>query len=495
MSGVVNQTRSVSNRFQTPEPLFSSLRVSIVPMALKLENAWQQAREPLFWLNPDLKLIWVNRAWEDLTGHPAESVLGMVCHAHGPTRAGDVAGLGGSFYPPAEARAGQPAGGPTLIIHAGGERKWRRVDFWPFHNTHGELLGLFGVVSAADALTAVPDSEAQRLRGELLEVRKRLHGRYGFDSLIGRGPSHRRLLDQVSAAAATLVSVLIVGEHGTGKRLLARTIHQQGPRRNAPFLPFDCSALPSEVLHRELFGGDERDDASLPSLVLPEGATLLLGEVLDLPRDLQGLLAAALDQRVRLLATTTGDYETALKDERLRPDMYFALTALVIRVAPLRDRLDELPLLAQHMLERANQNGERQRTGFSSEALATMLAYDWPGNLRELARVVDASHALGTGDWIEVDDLPAEIRGNLGSAYLPPSLTPAITPLDDLLTQVERRLIEHAMQRSGQNKSRAAELLGISRPRLYRRIKELNLPDEPEPCDEPSSASSNAAGS
>jgi DNA-binding NtrC family response regulator len=204
------------------------------------------------------------------------------------------------------------------------------------------------------------------------------------------------------------------------------------------------------------------------------------------------MLAGALDQGIRLLATTSGDHELALRAEQLRTDLYYALTSLVIRVAPLRERLSELPLLAQHLLERLNLRGARQRSGFSPDALAALTGYDWPGNLRELARVIDAAHQTGAGDLIETDDLPADIRGHLAAAYLPPPLPPPITPLDELLTQVERRLIEHAMQRAGQNKSRAAELLGISRPRLYRRIKELNLPDEPEPCEEASAASSPA---
>ncbi len=175
-----------------------------------------------------------------------------------------------------------------------------------------------------------------------------------------------------------------------------------------------------------------------------------------------------------------------MKAERLRPDLYYALTTLVIRTRPLRERLDELPLLAQSLLERTNARGARQRGGFSPEALAALLAYDWPGNLRELARVVEAAHARGEGDWIDVDDLPAAIRGHLGAAYTPPPMPTQVTPLDDLLTQVERRLIEQALQRARQNKSRTAELLGISRPRLYRRIKELNLPDVPDPAEDAS---------
>jgi DNA-binding NtrC family response regulator len=372
------------------------------------------------------------------------------------------------------------------------------VVHWPLHDEQGTRLGMLGVVgpAEADAPAVVPDTVIQRLRTELLELRSRLHERHGFDTLIGRGPAHRRLLEQVGAAAATTVPVLIVGEPGTGKRLVARTIHYQGPRRTAPLVPFSASALPPDVLARQIFGRDgisDSDGAASPRLTLPEGATMLLGDVLELPRDLQGMLVAALDPpRCRLLATTTGDLEPAYKTGRLRADLYYALTSLVIRLAPLRERLDELALIAQHLLERRNQQGTRQRTGFSEGALATLVGYDWPGNIGELARVVDAAHVSGAGDWIETDDLPADIRGHLGAAYLPPPLPPPITPLDELLTQVERRLIEHAMQRAGQNKSRAAELLGISRPRLYRRIKELNLPDEPEPGEEPAAAHSHS---
>ena len=448
----------------------------------RLDRFWQQAREPVFWLGPDLKILWVNRAWEELTGHPAGEAVGLVCQAHGPTRAGDLDGLAGSFYPPPESRVGQPSGGPTLIIHPSGERRWRRVEFRPFHDAEGALIGLIGLVTPADAPTQVPDSDSLRLRAELMEVRNRLQGRHGFDSLIGHGPAHRRLLDQVAAAALTMVPALIVGESGTGKRTIARTIHQQGPRPHAPIVPFDCAALPAEVLERDLFGSIAGDMP--PRLTLPEGATLLIGDILDLPRDLQARLASSLDPRVRLLATSTGDLDAAVREERLRPELYFALTTMVIRLDPLRERLDELPVLAQHLLERANLRESRQRSGFTPEAIDAMLSYDWPGNLRELARVVDDSHGRGAGDAISADDLPAAIRGHLASAYAPPPLPPPVAPLDDLLTQVERRLIESALQHARQNKSRAAEMLGISRPRLYRRIKDLDILDEPEPADE-----------
>src|SRR5215212_5566242 len=117
----------------------------------RLDSLWQHAREPAFWLSPDLRLIWVNKAWEELTGYAAERVAGIVCRAHGPTRAGDLPGLVGSFYPPAEVLAGQPATGQTLIIHASGERRWSRIEFRPFHDENGGLLGILGLVGPQEA--------------------------------------------------------------------------------------------------------------------------------------------------------------------------------------------------------------------------------------------------------------------------------------------------------------------------------------------------------
>ena len=164
-------------------------------------------------------------------------------------------------------------------------------------------------------------------------------------------------------AVALTTPVLIVGEPGTGKRQAARTIHQNGPGRQQPLVPFDCEALPVEILERELFGVDKyalpesgaahwAGGTASPRLSLGDGSTLLICEILMLPRDLQARLAAVLDTPVRLLATTALDPETALEREQLRPELYFALTTLVVRLQPLRKRRDELPALAQHLLER-----------------------------------------------------------------------------------------------------------------------------------------------
>ena len=438
-------------------------------------------------LSPERRILTVNKAWEELTGRQSDEVAGLECRSHGPTRPGDLNGLGGCFCPPPEAMGGRPAGSKTQILLADGERRWMRVEYWPFHDARGNLACLIGLVRPPDIEPQAVESEAHRLRVELLELRERLLARHGSDVLIGRGAEHRRLLDQVAAASSTGVPALIVGEAGTGKRLVARTIHQRGTRRQAPLLVFDCKALSPELLERQLFG--TQGQSTDRPFAAADGATLLVGDVLELPRDLQARLASGLDGRVRLIATTTGDPDAALKAERLRPDLYYALTTLVLRLRPLRDRLDELPVLAQHLLERANLRGDRQRDGFSRPALDALLAYDWPGNLLELARVIDDAHARGPDHLIQVDDVPASIRGRRGGAHQPPREPTGPIPLKEMLTQVERRLIEKALERAGDNKSKAAKMLGVNRPFLYRRIKELGIDDESGMSDDPSDAS------
>jgi DNA-binding NtrC family response regulator len=460
------------------------------------DELWHRSREPIFWLDPALKLIWVNRAWENLTGSPAESAVGLTCQAHGPTRSGDPAGLAAGSQPCLESLPGELPGPSCIRFPVSGEPIWHRAKFWPFRDVSDSLIGFLGLVFTADCPAGVADSEANQLHLDLLEIKRRLQDRYGFDSLVGFGPSHRRLLDQVRLAAATTTPVLIVGEPGTGKRQVARTIHQNGPGRQQPLVPFDCEALPAEILERELFGLGNRaapeagasswaGETARPRLSLGQHSTVLIREILMLPRDLQVRLTASLDIPVRLLATTALDPDTALEREQLRPELYFVLTTLVLRLQPLRERRDELPALAQHLLERANQRVGKQKTGFSTQALSALLDYDWPGNLRELARVIDhaQAHSQAEDPLIAVDDLPAAIRGHQGEGSFCPNQGSPIKPLDELLTEVERRLIETSLRQARGNKSRAAELLGISRPRLYRRIKELNLPDDEPPAE------------
>jgi DNA-binding NtrC family response regulator len=474
--------------------------------AFRPDQLWQQAREPLFWLDPAMRLSWVNRAWEVLTGYPGASVLGLPCIPISPEDEGTANDLAASFAPPAEAVHGQPAGQLSRAVRGDGQTLWLRVEFWPFNERDGKLIGLLGQAREQANSTSVPDSKTSHLRVQLMRLREELRRAVGFESLLGSGPAHARLLQQIRLAAASAVPSLIVGEPGTGRRLIGRIIHELGPLREDPLILLDCEALPAEAIERELIKLRQSSEAS-PTTPRVEGdpspeplqqpgtaSTLLIGDVLALPRDLQLQLEELLPhcRSVRMIATTAGDPEAAVSSERLRPDLYHAMTALVLRTLPLRKRREDVPLLAQHLLERVNRRTGFYCGGFDDSAISALEAYDWPGNVRELERVIAAAHERARNRLggetpvftIEVIDIPGSIRGNLGAAYLPPTDARPSKPLDELLTEIERRLIETALSRARQNKSRAAELLGISRPRLYRRIKELNLPDENDPVPE-----------
>ncbi len=449
----------------------------------KIEQSWRHAREPVFWLDGDLVLVAANAAWEQLTGQSIAQAVGLECKPHGPTADGGVEGLAGSLFPPEEARRGLSARTRTLIRRPDGSQVACVIDFTPLRTSSGPRLVLMGVIRAEPEVTtpSISDDGPESLRTALLTVRERLWARYGHDALIGRGARHERLLAQVRTAAQSSSPTLVVGEPGSGRRTVARAIHALSKPPAAPFLVFDPAAIPAESLAHTLFESSEASD----SLRVPDDATLVLGDLPAWPRDLQARLARRLASDstgverpgIRVVALAGADVEAAVRDDRLSNDLYYTISALVIPLAPLRDRRDEIPLLAQHFLERVNLHGDRQRIGFDPEAMNILNAYDWPGNLAELARVIAVAHAARDDEWINASDLPAAIQGHWAGSYSPPAANAPTAPLDELLTQVERALIERALTRAKHNKSRAADILGVSRPRLYRRIKELELPD------------------
>jgi PAS domain S-box-containing protein len=462
--------------------------------ARRLGLLLHQASEAIFVVDAGRRLVYVNPSWEALTGFEADEVLGLECRPAGPSAEPGRDGLAASFCPPAEAFGAELTRTTTLVVHTSGERRWRRLEFWPLHTREERPLGVIGVVRPVESATGSSDAPSLRLRNELLSLRERMRAANQPVELIGTGPRHVRLLEQIEAAAALVSPVLIVGDRGTGKRRVARAIHERGPHASSPLVVLDVPALPPEPLEAEVLtllgrpeSADGRVDAT-PTADRP--ATAVIREVLELPRDIQARLVALHAPRrapelPRLLATTSFDPEQARLDDRLRDDLYFLLTSLVIRLDPLRDRLEDLPLLTQAFLEQASQGSTRKPLGFAPEAIEVLRAYDWPGNLRELRKVVEACVAQASGDQVTAADLPPGIRGHLAAAYNPPPVPPPVTPLDASLELVERRLIEQALTFSRHNKSKAAELLVISRPRLYRRMKELNIPDLPE-HDEPS---------
>jgi DNA-binding NtrC family response regulator len=324
------------------------------------------------------------------------------------------------------------------------------------------------------------------LRAELSRLRT-LVGRPEPETLIGESASMRSLRELVTKVAASEIPVLIQGETGTGKELVARAIHAQSRRRDGPFVAVNCAAIPAALLESELFGHvrgaftDARQDRSGLCLKA-DGGTLLLDEIGDLPLELQPKLLRMLVERAvrpvgsdrelpfdaRVIAATHRDLRTEVEEGRMREDLFFRLEVLTVEVPPLRARGSDSLLLAQRFIERAARNSGRSVVGLTPAAAERILVYSWPGNVRELENAMERSVALASFDRIVVEDLPQRIREYRRSDVLVASQDPTELVA---LEEVERRYILRVLESVGGNKTLAARILGLDRRTLYRKLE------------------------
>jgi two-component system response regulator HydG len=320
-------------------------------------------------------------------------------------------------------------------------------------------------------------------------LRDAMKSKRGFGSLVGRAPEMEKLYRIITKAANSSHPVLILGESGTGKELVARSIHLGGTYRDRPFIPVDCGALVPTLIESELFGyvrgaftGAVRSKDGL--LATAEGGTIFLDEVGELPLDLQSKLLRAIQEKeirpvgstravpvnVRILAATNRDLESAVQQGTFRRDLFFRLNVLTLRIPPLRERKQDIPLLAGHFLERVARTTGVHRT-ISDEALRRMLDYDWPGNVRELENSLERACALSSSATLQIGDLPTTLRNLAHEDY--PVLDSGtnhngIVPLSEL----EKRAIIQAIEQLHGDKLAAAHQLGIGKTTLYRKLKE-----------------------
>jgi DNA-binding NtrC family response regulator len=326
-----------------------------------------------------------------------------------------------------------------------------------------------------------------KLKTENRVLREKIKSRQGFGSIVGTSPEMEKLYRIVAKAAHSTHPVLILGESGTGKELVARSIHFSGPFRDKPFIPVDCGSLVPTLIESELFGyvkgaftGAQHAKDGL--LAIAEGGTVFLDEVGELPVDLQAKLLRAIQEKeirpvgstkqipinVRILAATNRDLEEGVAQGTFRRDLYFRLNVLSLRIPSLRERRQDIPLLAAHFLERLSRNSEQERT-LSDDALKAMLAYDWPGNVRELENCLERACAFTTGPMIHLGDLPREISQlERSTAAGAGNGTSKIVSMSEL----ERQTILNAIAQLNGDKLQAARLLGIGKTTLYRKLKE-----------------------
>jgi DNA-binding NtrC family response regulator len=327
-----------------------------------------------------------------------------------------------------------------------------------------------------------------KLKSENRMLREKVKSKQGFGGIVGRAPEMEKLYRIIAKAANSVHPVLILGESGTGKEMVARSIHYSGPFRDKPFIPVDCGSLVPTLIESELFGyvkgaftGANQSKDGL--MAMAEGGTIFLDEVGELPVDLQAKMLRAIQEKeirpvgstrripinIRILAATNRDLEQAVTQGTFRRDLYFRLNVLSLRIPPLRERRQDIPLLIGHFLERMTRNSGQEKV-LSDEALKAMLAYDWPGNVRELENCLERSYAFTSGPAIHTNDLPREI------ANLPVSESPngngnghsKIIPMAEL----EKQTILHTITELNGDKLQAARLLGIGKTTLYRKLKD-----------------------
>jgi two-component system response regulator HydG len=324
-----------------------------------------------------------------------------------------------------------------------------------------------------------------KLKTENRVLRERIKSKHGFGSIIGRAAEMDKLYRIIAKAAHSLHPVLILGESGTGKEMVAQAIHHSGPFQDKPFIPVDCGSLVPTLIESELFGyvkgaftGAVQSKEGL--LAIAEGGTVFLDEVGELPVDLQAKMLRALQEKeirpvgstkripinVRILAATNRDLETAVAQGSFRRDLYFRLNVLSLRIPPLRERRQDIPLLASNFLERLSHASGRTHE-LSDDAMKALLAYDWPGNVRELENCLERCCALTSGALIHTVDLPSCITG-APARTLSQAPEARIIPMADLEKQT---ILSTIAQLSG-DKLMAAKLLGIGKTTLYRKLKE-----------------------
>jgi DNA-binding NtrC family response regulator len=328
-----------------------------------------------------------------------------------------------------------------------------------------------------------------RLKSENRMLREKVKSKQGFGGIVGRSPEMEKLYRIISKAANSIHPVLILGESGTGKEMVARSIHYSGPFRDKPFIPVDCGSLVPTLIESELFGYVKgaftgASQAKDGLMAIAEGGTIFLDEVGELPVDLQAKLLRAIQEKeirpvgstrripinIRILAATNRDLEQAVTQGAFRRDLYFRLNVLSLRIPPLRERRQDIPLLIGHFLERMARNSGQEKM-LSDEALKAMLAYDWPGNVRELENCLERTSAFTSGPLIHTTDLPREIGKVPGPDLSQGNGHRKIVPMAEL----ERQTILSAIADLNGDKLQAARLLGIGKTTLYRKLKDYAM--------------------
>lgn len=348
----------------------------------------------------------------------------------------------------------------------------------------------------AEALRIALDRAMQhrRLSEQVRFLTEAVEHARSFDQLIGDSHPMTRLFDMLTRVAQTEVSVLITGESGSGKELVARALHERGPRKDGPFVPVNCAAIPEALIESELFGhakGAFTDARAARKGLFDEsaGGTLFLDEVGEIPISLQPKLLRALEDGsvrpvggnhehpidLRLICATNRDLDAAVEEGRFRDDLYYRIDVVQIDVPPLRSRGGDVLLLAQRFIERCAEQQGKLVDGISRNAAEKLLSYRWPGNVRELRNCIERAVALTRFTEIAVEDLPEKVRAAHSTELVVAGSDPAeLVPME----VIEERYIRHVIEAVGGHRTNAARILGLDRKTLYRKLSSYQIDDQ-----------------
>jgi len=480
----------------------------------ELVSLLERASQPLYVLDDALTIIYLNEACRNWLGPDAEGLLGRKCvYASGVELAGLDAAAAGLCPPPAVlegrevsadvtrlATQQQDGGLKPTLPESSADALFRRARFVPLRRPDEAIVCIVGLVDPQDRTDpqdsvpqsgktdcqSVPQSaekapdaaaaesrEAQELHAQLQRFRQQAALRYRIERVVGVTPAMRRARAQARVAALTRANVILLGPPGSGRRHLAEVIHYAAPAESrAGLLPLDCGLLDVELIQSTLRAAAAEKNTG----------TLLLGDADQLSAESQAALAAVLSAAAcpwRVLSTAATPLVELSPRGLYREDLAAMLSTITIELPPLAKRRDDLPLLAQALIEEQNARGGRQIGGFSSAAIDRICAFGWPGNVAELAAVVAECHARAAGTLIALEELPERLRIAAEAAAHPRRKEEPIQ-LDEFVARIERELIRRALARAKGNKTKAARLLGLNRPRLYRRMVQLGLAEEGE---------------
>jgi PAS domain S-box-containing protein len=412
-----------------------------------------------------------NRAAETITGVPRKEAIGRRCaDVFRSNMCGPECALQTTL------KTGRPVIGRSgYIINAEGDRIPISISTAVLKDHAGRVIG---------------GAEVFRDLSEVDALRRELEGRFQVGDLVSRSPVMQRLFEVLPAIAASPSTVLVQGETGTGKELVARTLHTLSPRAQAPFVAVNCGALPDTLLESELFGykagaftGATRNKPG--RFALAKGGTLFLDEIGEISPALQVRLLRVLQERVyeplgatrsekadvRVVVATNRDLQQLCRDGAFREDLYYRINVVRVELPPLRKRKEDIPMLVDEFIRRFNRLQSKRVTGISAKALSLLMAHDWPGNVRELENVIERAFILCGAENIGLQHLPE----NLTRAKMTRTQAAASGHIKDTRAIAEAQAIRLALERSNGNRQAAARALGIHKTTLFRKIKALGL--------------------